>query len=126
TVLVIGGGIAGPAIALFLKKAGFEPIVFEAYEHASDIGGGIQLAPKGEGVLDQLGLAVPLLKEGLESAEFSFENQSGTVLARIPNGPAARYGLPSVFISRAVLHETLLSELDRQKISIHYSKRLQG
>jgi 2-polyprenyl-6-methoxyphenol hydroxylase-like FAD-dependent oxidoreductase len=126
TVLVVGGGIAGPAIALFLKKAGFQPVVFEGHPRASDIGGGLQVAPNGMRVLDQLGLAAPLLKEGVESAEFSFENQSGKVLARIPNGPASRYGLPSVFISRAVLHATLLNELERQKISIHYSKRLQG
>jgi 2-polyprenyl-6-methoxyphenol hydroxylase-like FAD-dependent oxidoreductase len=126
TVLVVGGGIAGPAIALFLKKAGFQPVVFEGYARASDIGGGLQVAPNGMRVLGQLGLAVPMLKEGVESAEFSFENQSGKVLARIPNGPASRYGLPSVFISRAVLHATLLSELERQKIPIHYSRRLQG
>jgi len=126
TVLVVGGGIAGSAIALFLKKAGFQPVVFEGYVLASDIGGGLQVAPNGMRVLAQLGLAAPMLKEGVESAEFSFENQSGRVLARIPNGPASCYGLPSVFISRAVLHATLLGELERQKIPIHYSKRLQG
>lgn len=126
TVLVVGGGIAGPSIALFLKKAGFQPVVFEGHPRASDIGGGLQVAPNGMRVLGQLGLAAPLLKEGVESAEFSFENQSGKVLARIPNGAASRYGLPSVFISRAVLHATLLHELEREKIPIHYSKRLQG
>ncbi len=126
TVLVIGGGIAGPAIALFLKKAGFQPVVFEAYEHASDIGGGLQVAPNGMRVLGQLGLAEPMLKQGVESAEFCFENQHGKVLACIPNGPASRYGLPSVFISRAVLHATLLSELERQQIPIQYAKRLKG
>ncbi len=126
TVLVIGGGIAGPATALFLKRAGFQPEVFEGYARASDIGGGLQVAPNGMRVLGQLGLAAPLLKEGVESAEFSFENQTGKVLARIPNGPASRYGLPSVFVSRAVLHATLLHELERQEIPVHYSKRLQG
>lgn len=126
TVLVIGGGIAGPAIALFLKEAGFQPVVFEAYEHASDIGGGLQVAPNGMRVLGQLGLAEQILKQGVESAEFCFENQYGKVLACIPNGPASRYGLPSVFISRAVLHATLLSELEQQQIPIHYSKRLKG
>src|SRR3954447_9381935 len=126
TILVIGGGIAGPAVALFLKKAGFQPLVFEAYEHASDIGGGLQVAPNGMRVLDQLGLAEPILKSGVESAEFCFENQSGKVLACIPNGPASRYGVPAVFISRSVLHEVLLHELERQQIPIQYSRRLQG
>lgn len=126
TVLVVGGGIAGPAIALFLKRAGFQPVILEAYAHVSDIGGGLQVAPNGMRVLAQLGLAAPMLNEGVESAEFSFENQSGKVLALIPNGPSSRYVLPSVFISRAVLHATLLHELERQEIPIHYSKRLRG
>lgn len=126
TILVAGGGIAGPAVALFLKKAGFNPVVFEAHARASDIGGGLQVAPNGMRVLGQLGLTAPILKAGVESAEFSFENQSGRVLACIPNGPAARYGFPSVFISRSVLHASLLSELARQDIPIRYSKRLEG
>jgi 2-polyprenyl-6-methoxyphenol hydroxylase-like FAD-dependent oxidoreductase len=126
TVLVIGGGIAGPAIALFLKRAGFQPTVFEAHERAADIGGGLQVAPNGMRVLGQLRLAEPVLKAGIESAEFCFENQSGKVLACIPNGPASRYGLPSVFIRRSILHATLLEELDRQQIPVQYSKRLQG
>jgi 2-polyprenyl-6-methoxyphenol hydroxylase-like FAD-dependent oxidoreductase len=124
--LIIGGGIAGPAIALFLKKAGLDPIVFEAYERASDIGGGLQIAPNGMRVLSQLDLAERLRTLGIESAEFSFENESGRSLACLPNGPASRYGLPAIFISRSALHVALLSELERQQIPIHYSKRLQG
>jgi 2-polyprenyl-6-methoxyphenol hydroxylase-like FAD-dependent oxidoreductase len=126
TVLIIGGGIAGPAIALFLKKAGLEPIVFETYERASDIGGGLQIAPNGMRVLSQLDLAEPLRKLGVESAEFCFENESGKLLTCLPNGPASRYGLPAIFISRSALHAALLSELERQQILIHYSKRLKG
>ncbi len=126
TVLIIGGGIAGPAIALFLRKAGFQPIVFEAYERASDIGGGLQIAPNGMRVLSRLDLAEPLRTLGIESAEFCFEDQSGKLLACLANGPASRYGLPAIFISRSVLHASLLSELERQQIPIHYSKRLQG
>jgi 2-polyprenyl-6-methoxyphenol hydroxylase-like FAD-dependent oxidoreductase len=126
TVLIIGGGIAGPAIALFLKKAGFQPIVFEAHERASDIGGGLQIAPNGMRVLNQLHLAGSLRNLGIESTEFYFEDQSGKRLACVPNGPASRYGFPAIFISRSVLHAAMLSELERQRIPIHYSKRLKG
>jgi 2-polyprenyl-6-methoxyphenol hydroxylase-like FAD-dependent oxidoreductase len=124
--LIIGGGIAGPALALFLKRTGLQPIVFEAHEGASSIGGGLQIAPNGMQVLNQLNLTEPLLQSGVESAEFCFENQSGKVLACIPNGPTSRYSLPALFISRSVLHGVLLQELQRQGIPIHYSKRLQG
>jgi 2-polyprenyl-6-methoxyphenol hydroxylase-like FAD-dependent oxidoreductase len=123
--LVIGGGIAGPAMALFLKRAGFQPMVFEAHDGRSDIGGGLQIAPNGMGILSQLTLADGLLKAGVESAEFCFENQFGKKLASIPNGPASLYEHPAIHLSRSVLHSTLLDELQRQEIPIHYSKRLQ-
>lgn len=126
SVLIVGGGIAGPAVALFLKKAGFQPVVFEAHEGVSDIGGGLQVAPNGMQVLGQLGLAGPLLRAGVESAEFCFENQFGRRLACLPNGPASRYDFPAIFIRRSVLHEQLLHELERQEIPIHYAKRLRG
>ncbi len=77
-------------------------------------------------VLSQLGLAEPLRCLGIESAEFSFEDQSGKVLACITNGPASRYGLPAIFIRRSLLHSALLDELERQQIPVHYSKRLQA
>jgi len=125
-VLIIGGGIAGPALALFLKKAGLQPVVFEAHEGPSDIGGGLQIAPNGMRVLSQLDLAEPLRTSGIESDEFCFEDQSGRVMACIPNGPSSRYGLPAIFISRSVLHAKLLREINRQDIPIHYSKRLRG
>lgn len=37
TALVVGAGIAGPAVAIALRKAGIEPLVFEA--HDSDASG---------------------------------------------------------------------------------------
>ena len=41
TALVIGGGIAGPATALALQKAGIEPIVYEAHPAHADGTGGV-------------------------------------------------------------------------------------
>ncbi len=122
--LVIGGGIAGPATALFLKKAGFLPVVFEAHAQSADIGGGLQIAPNGMHVLRQLGLSDRLLERGVESAELCFQNQFGKTLGCIPNGPASLYESPAVQVSRSVLHKALLNELRRENISICYSKRL--
>ena len=42
--LVIGGGIAGPVTAIFLKKAGIDAELFEAWPHSTGIGGGLQIA----------------------------------------------------------------------------------
>jgi 2-polyprenyl-6-methoxyphenol hydroxylase-like FAD-dependent oxidoreductase len=122
--VVIGGGIAGPAVALFLKRAGYRPLVFEAHAAASDIGGGLQIAPNGMGVLTELGLAETIQQAGVESAEFCFENQFGKTLRCIPNGPASRYAFPATQIRRSLVHQSLLDALAQQNVPIQYSKRL--
>jgi 2-polyprenyl-6-methoxyphenol hydroxylase-like FAD-dependent oxidoreductase len=123
-VLIVGGGIAGPALAIFLNKAGITSTVFEAYPQADDIGGGMQIAPNGMRVLEQIGIADEVIAQGVESEEFSFENQKGKVLGRVPNGPASIYGIPAVLIARSVVHRALVSEAERRGIPILYGKRL--
>src|SRR6185503_2638527 len=54
TALVIGGGIAGPVVAMALRKAGIEAAVYEAYATTADgVGGTLTVAPNG---LDALGI----------------------------------------------------------------------
>jgi len=126
SVVIIGGGIAGSAVALFLKRAGFSPRLFEAHAFRSDIGGALQVAPNGMYVLQQLGLAQSLLERGIEGAELCFQNQSGKRLGNISNGPTGMYANPAVHVARSDLHEALLQEVQRQGISIEYSKRLRA
>lgn len=123
-VLIVGGGIAGPALALALAKAGIRAAVFEAYPQLDDIGGGMQIAPNGMHVLEQIGMAGPILAQGVESDEFSFENQQGKVLGRVANGPARRYGIPAVQVARSVVHRALVEEVERRGIPMAYGKRL--
>jgi 2-polyprenyl-6-methoxyphenol hydroxylase-like FAD-dependent oxidoreductase len=123
-VLIIGGGIAGPALALFLNKAGIASTIYEAYPQMGDIGGGLQIAPNGMHVLEQIGMAGQITSKGVESDEFSFENQQGEVLGLVANGPAKKYGIPAVQIERAVLHRVLLAEVERHGIVVSYQKRL--
>ncbi|MEO7734093.1 MAG: FAD-dependent monooxygenase, partial [Kofleriaceae bacterium] len=63
--LVIGGGIAGPAAALFLARAGIETLVCEAYPRTDDVGGGLQIAPNGVRVLAELGVADAMMRAGV-------------------------------------------------------------
>ncbi len=124
SVLIIGGGIAGPALAIFLNKVGIAAAIFEAYPRVDDIGGGFQIAPNGMRVLEQIGLAEEVIENGIESNEFSFENQQGKLLGRVPNGPARIYGIPAVVAARSVVHRALVREAERLGISILYRKRL--
>jgi 2-polyprenyl-6-methoxyphenol hydroxylase-like FAD-dependent oxidoreductase len=121
--LIIGGGIAGPALALFLKKAGISSAVYEGYPYTEGVGGGLSLAPNGMNVLDELGLAETVKARGTVALENCFRSETGRVLARINNG-SKKYGQPAVSLRRADVHEVLAQEMQRQGIAVAYEKRL--
>jgi len=124
--IVIGSGIAGVAMALFLKKAGINTTVYEAYPRLTTIGGGMSLGPNGMNVLAELGLAEKVKREGGVLEQLSFQNQTGKRLAEYSSGTVEEYGQPSVAVRRATLLELVLDEADRQGIEFHYQKRLTG
>ena len=56
-VLVIGGGIAGPAVGMALKRAGIDVVIYEASRAPRDNEGAfLNLAPNGLAVLRALGV----------------------------------------------------------------------
>jgi len=124
--LIIGAGVAGPVLALFLKKAGIEAKIFEASTGPSEAGGGLGIAPNGMNVLAAAGVAEGVKAASVEAHEWVFENQEGKVLACLPAGDAARYGQPSAMITRSALQRVLIDEVAAQGIEVSYRKRLLG
>jgi 2-polyprenyl-6-methoxyphenol hydroxylase-like FAD-dependent oxidoreductase len=80
--LIIGAGIAGPSTAIFLKHAGIDAEVFEAWPYSTGIGGGLQIAPNGMHVLAEIGLADELIRRGSIAESFDFYSKSGAPSAR--------------------------------------------
>src|SRR5262245_5323945 len=120
--IVIGGGIAGPALSLFLQRGGIVPQIFEAYPEPATIGGGFQIAPNGMRVMAALGLADRVAAAGAPSSEFAFHNHHGRTIARLD---LSRSGV-GVTITRAAFHRILLDEVERHGLSISYNRRLVG
>jgi 2-polyprenyl-6-methoxyphenol hydroxylase-like FAD-dependent oxidoreductase len=123
-VLIIGGGIGGSALALFLHKAGISSTVYEAYSYKDGIGGGLGLAPNGMNVLAALGLAEAAKARGSLALENCFYNAQGRILARFKNGTPEKYGQPAVSMLRSNLYDILTEAAKKQGIGIEYRKRL--
>src|ERR1700710_1368549 len=122
--LIIGGGIAGPVAAIFLKKAGIDAEVFEAWPYSTGIGGCLQIAPNGMHVLAEIGLADDMIRRGSIAEAFDFHSQSGARLGSINRNMKQRFGQPAVNMCRATLHEALINKARCENVDLRFEKRL--
>jgi 2-polyprenyl-6-methoxyphenol hydroxylase-like FAD-dependent oxidoreductase len=119
--LIIGCGIAGPALALFLKRTGIEAEIYEA--RTSVEGFSLSLSSNGVAVLQELGLDGSVYAEGSDVSKWLMWNSKGKHLG---GGVLAGGGLKSVFIKRVPLGKLLSDEAERQGIKIERGKKLQN
>jgi 2-polyprenyl-6-methoxyphenol hydroxylase-like FAD-dependent oxidoreductase len=87
SAVIIGAGIAGPALGVALRRIGFDPVVYEASDAPRDTAGAfLNLAPNGIGVLQALGLGHVIEGAGFRNDRLVFHNETGRVLAEVPVG----------------------------------------
>ncbi|SFI40613.1 FAD-dependent monooxygenase [Bradyrhizobium sp. Gha] len=122
--LIIGAGIAGPVAAILLRRAGIESAIYEAWPYSKGIGGGLQIAPNGMHVMDEIGLADELISRGSIAESFDFYSQEGRRLGSMNRDMARRFGQPAVNISRAALNEMLIDKAWCACVSLYFDKRL--
>ncbi|MGY4236978.1 2-polyprenyl-6-methoxyphenol hydroxylase-like FAD-dependent oxidoreductase [Bradyrhizobium sp. USDA 4449] len=122
--LIIGAGIAGPVAAILLRRAGIESAIYEAWPYSKGIGGGLQIAPNGMHVMDEIGLADELISRGSIAESFDFYSQEGRLLGSMNRDMARRFGQPAVNISRAALNEMLIDKAWCACVSLYFDKRL--
>lgn len=122
--LIIGAGIAGPVAAILLRRAGIESAIYEAWPYSKGIGGGLQIAPNGMQVMDEIGLAHELISRGSIAESFDFYSQGGERLGSINRDMERRFGQPAVNVSRAALNEMLIDKAWCACVSLYFEKRL--
>ncbi len=125
--LVIGCGIAGPAVALFLQRAGIEAEIYEARAESTDYGGlFLNTACNGLSVLGTLGLDEQVSRQGSPIPRMMIWSGNGKRLGEVRNGARAEVGAPSINLLRSRLHQVLREEAERQGIKIAFGKKLAG
>jgi 2-polyprenyl-6-methoxyphenol hydroxylase-like FAD-dependent oxidoreductase len=108
-IAIVGGGIAGLALALGLHRHGIAARVYEAAPEITEIGVGITVLPHGMREIATLGLSKEVLEAGIENRESAFFNRFGQKLFGEPRGKLAGYLQPEVGIHRGRLHGILLA-----------------
>lgn len=121
-VLIAGAGIAGPATALALRKAGIDATVCEAYPaDAPDTGAFLTLSANGQDALRAIGVYEPVADASFEATRMKVFDHDGDELADLPLG--ARYPGPRT-IARGRLSGVLRGEAISRGIPVEYGKRL--
>ena len=126
TAIIAGGGIAGTVAALALHRAGFTPLVHEAYPRGTDERGAfLTVAVNGLAALRALDLdPAVLLVAGFPTPRLALGNGAGRRLADLPLGGPDPDGTVTTTIRRADLYAALRAEAERRGIAISYDKRL--
>ncbi|KAG4277777.1 hypothetical protein FPRO04_07020 [Fusarium proliferatum] len=125
-VVIIGGGLAGPVLALALNKQEISSAIYELRPRTYRSGGNIAIAPNAARVLNNIGVYGRLRTQGFNYEEISFENGSGNVLGKFLNGSQKQYNFAALRIKRSIVHDELLAACERRGIPVHYERKFKG
>src|SRR5438876_443244 len=125
--LIIGCGVAGPVVALFLQRAGIDAEIYEARAESTDYGGSfLNMACNGLGVLKTLELDDQVSSQGSPIPRMIIWSGKGKRLGEVRNGARAEVGAPSINILRSRLHQVLREGAERRRIKMAFGKKLAG
>ncbi|KAI0248089.1 hypothetical protein BJV78DRAFT_1276678 [Lactifluus subvellereus] len=127
-VIIIGCGVAGPALAIFLKQLGFEPIIYERTKGFADAGLSLLLQPNGLKVLSLLpGLFAGMPgKDIVSMSSYSTLEEDMGLLGKndVPADMRDVFGYPMRGVRRTELIQLLVDTAEAQGIPIRWDHRL--
>ncbi|KAL3458311.1 hypothetical protein BJX64DRAFT_302067 [Aspergillus heterothallicus] len=108
-IIIVGGGIAGLAAAIALRKEDCEITILEQSPISAEIGATISLQPNASKIVEQQwGLALALKERGsMVDEAFEVYNLDGEMQMRIPLSTKEKYGAERMMYHRADLHTVL-------------------
>lgn len=112
-VVILGGGIAGLATAIALKRIGITAPVYEATQEWKPVGAGITLAFNALRACERLGILSEVKETGREMNIANIIDSKGQLLTEMDYGNyKSRYGQSNVAIHRHDLHQLLVNQLE--------------
>jgi 2-polyprenyl-6-methoxyphenol hydroxylase-like FAD-dependent oxidoreductase len=125
--VLIGGGIAGPVLAMALKEIGLEPEIHEAHHGAGDQAGlFLNAASNGLDVLRQLGAEREVIAQGWPCPRLRMFSGTGKRLGDVSNGPPPHMGGGGVLVKRGTLQRALREAAADRGVAFRYGSRLTG
>ena len=120
-ILVVGGGIAGLSLSIFLQNKGFKDITLvEKEKDWANLGFGVNIWGIGRKMLRELGIDKDLEK-GAYFVPASINSRSNKELAEINFKHFEKYGGHNFIISRDLFHKLLIKKLNGCKVLMETS-----
>ncbi|GLA02584.1 hypothetical protein AnigIFM60653_002062 [Aspergillus niger] len=127
TVLIIGCGIAGPVLAILLKRKGYNPIVFEKVQALGDAGASLMIQPNGMKILNLITPTHPLpIITPLQSLWHGTASGKTLGHSTLPSTYVDRYTQPASGIKRSVLNLHLKTTLREHDIPLYEGYQLKN
>ena len=114
-VVIVGAGIGGLTLALFLERAGIACRIYEAASEIRPLGVGINILPHASKALAELRVDAALANVSILTSEAVFFNRFGQLIYREPLGRFAGYDHAQYSVHRAELQKVLLDAV-RERI----------
>lgn len=108
-VIIVGGGIGGFTLALFLHRAGIGCQIYELAPEIRPLGVGINILPHASRELGELGLESALTRVAVLTREAVFFNRFGQLIYREALGRYGGYDDPQYSIHRGELQKVLVA-----------------
>jgi FAD-dependent urate hydroxylase len=125
TAIVVGGGIAGPATAMALQKAGIEAHIYEAQPAGADgIGAFLTVGSNGVDALRLLDADKPVIALGFPTPRITLRNGAGRHIGESVISRDLPDGTTSQTVKRSDLYRALRDEALARGIGVSHGKRL--
>lgn len=126
-VLIIGAGIAGPALAIQLVKRGFEIRIIESRKETEmEEGLFMGISPNGLNIMTQL-VDKNKIYEEFCPGSLEFLNANGRKIAELnTDDQIEQFGIQSIQVKRAHINQLLRSKLSEFNIFINFDTKLLG
>jgi 2-polyprenyl-6-methoxyphenol hydroxylase-like FAD-dependent oxidoreductase len=124
--IIIGCGIAGPAVGTFLRRLGIDAVVCERRStEAPDQGLFLGVAPNGMHVLGELGVRDRIAALSVPCAGFEFRNARGQIIGAVDRQhDDVKYGARLQMIRRGDLHRVLTSAARQAGVQVLFDRSL--
>lgn len=116
--IIVGGGIAGPAMAMALDAVGCEAVILERSSGARAAGSWFTISPNGLAALEAVGSLEAVRALGVPTRRNIMRGATGRELGRLSLGEPLEGGTPALSFRRPDLSAALMTEAGSRGIDV--------